>query len=208
MNIKASLKKKVLYSYIILFWLCTISAWFAVDTTIWVMEVLPAYFGFLAIFILLDKGVEFSRLLNIVIFIQVFVLCVGGVFTYSKVPFFNPTDWLGEVMGWDRNNYDKLGHFMQGVTPYVAAKEMLIKKKVVKRSTMQVFLCICVSLAISAFYELFEYITTMISSDFATEFVASQGDPYDTQKDMMFAFLGSIFAACAFVNYRYKEETE
>lgn len=89
MNVKASLKKKVLYSYIILFWLCTISAWFAVDTTIWVMEVLPAYFGFLAIFILLDKGVEFSRLLNIVIFIQVFVLCVGGVFTYSKVPFFN-----------------------------------------------------------------------------------------------------------------------
>ncbi|MBO4530985.1 MAG: DUF2238 domain-containing protein [Paludibacteraceae bacterium] len=209
MNLIENIKKnKSLYAYMALFWVCTISAWFAVDRTIWVMELLPAYFGFLTIFILHDKGVRFSNLLNIVIFVQVIVLMIGGVFTYSNVPFFNPTDWLGETLGWERNNYDKLGHFMQGITPYVAAKELLMKKKIVKRSTMQVFLCISVSLAVSAFYELFEYATTMVSSEFATEFVASQGDPFDTQKDMLFAFLGSIFAACAFINYKYGEEEE
>ncbi len=201
-------EKKELYMYMTVFWLCTITAFASVDMTVWLMEVLPAYIGFLAIFILLDKGIKFSKLLNAVIIIQILVLTIGGVFTYSKVPFFNPTDWLGETFGWERNNYDKLGHFMQGVTPYVATKELLIKKKLVKRSTIQVFLCVSVSLAVSAVYELFEYVTIMMSSDFANDFVASQGDPYDTQKDMLFALLGSIFAACAFVNYRYDEEKE
>ncbi len=201
-------KKRSQYLFMILFWVCTITAFVSVDMTVWLMEVLPAYLGFLAIFILLDKGVKFSLLLHIVFFVQIIVLTIGGIYTYAKVPFFNPTDWLGETLDWNRNNYDRLGHFMQGVTPYLATKELLVKRKMVKRSTMQVFLCISVSLAVSAIYELFEYLTVLISSDFAQDFVASQGDPYDTQKDMLFALLGAIFAACAFVNCRYQEEEE
>ena len=131
--------KKALYWYMALFWICTLTALFSVDVTVWL-------------------------------------------------------------------NYDKLGHFMQGITPYLATKELLIKRKFVKRGAMQVFLCISVSMAVSAMYELFEYGTTLVSSDFATDFVASQGDPFDTQKDMLFAFIGAIFAACFSVNYRYAEE--
>lgn len=201
-------KKRSQYLFMILFWVCTITAFISVDMTVWLMEVLPAYLGFLTIFILLDKGVKFSLLLHIIFFVQIIVLTIGGIYTYAKVPFFNPTDWLGETLDWNRNNFDRLGHFMQGVTPYLATKELLVKKKMVKRSTMQVFLCISVSLAVSAIYELFEYLTVLISSDFAQDFVASQGDSYDTQKDMLFALLGAIFAACAFVNCRYREEEE
>ena len=192
----------------VLFWLCTATVAFARDQTVWMMEVIPAYIGFIAIFVLLDKNVTFSPLLNIIIAIHIAVLTIGGVYTYSRVPLFNPTDWLGEMMGWQRNNYDKVGHFMQGLTPYIATKEMLIRKRIVERSTMQVFLCVSVSMAISAIYELIEYLAIMMSSDVAVDFVGAQGDPYDTQTDMLFALLGAIFAACAFVNYRYKEEKQ
>ncbi len=207
MNIVDRIKKrKSLSAYILLFWLVTLTSFVAKDVVVWFMEVLPAYIGFVAIFILLDRGVHFSRLLNFIFAIEIIVLTIGGIFTYSEVPFFNPTDWLGQTFDWERNNYDKLGHFMQGVTPYLACKEMLITKKIVKRSTMQVFLCISVSMAISAFYELFEYATVMVSGDFAESFVASQGDFFDTQKDMLFAMIGAIFAACASLSYRYDEE--
>lgn len=192
--------------YMVLFWVCTATVAFARDQTVWMMEVLPAYLGFIAIFVLLDRNVVLSPLLNIVIAVHVLVLTIGGIFTYPKVPFFNPTDWLGELMGWQRNNYDKLGHFMQGFTPYIATKEMLIRRNIVGRSTMQVFLCISVSMAVSAIYELIEYLTIMMSSEIAVDFVGAQGDPYDTQTDMLFALLGAIFAACALVNYRYKDE--
>lgn len=199
-------KRKSLYAYMLLFWLCTMTAFIAKDISVWIMELLPAYLGFLAIFILLDKKVRFSLLLNIIFALEIIVLTIGGIFTYAEVPFFNASDWLGQTFGWERNNYDKLGHFMQGVTPYMACKELLIKKKMVKRSTLQVFLCISVAMCISAVYELFEYSTMIISSDFAESFVASQGDPFDTQKDMLFALLGALFAACASVGHRYKEE--
>ncbi len=199
-------KRKAQYLYIALFWLCTVTVLFSKDAIVWMMEVLPAYIGFVVIFVLLDKGIRFSRLLNVIFPLEILVLTIGGVFTYSEVPFFNPTDWLGETFGWERNNYDKLGHFMQGVTPYLATKELLIRRRMVKRSPMQVFLCISVSMAISAIYELFEYMTTMMSGDFAESFVASQGDPFDTQKDMLFALIGAVFAACASLTYRYEEE--
>lgn len=201
-------RRKSLYAYMLLFWICTLTAFFAKDISIWILELLPAYCGFLAIFILLDKKVHFSLLLNFIFAIEIIVLTIGGVYTYAEVPFFSPNDWLGQTFGWERNNYDKLGHFMQGVTPYLACKELLIKRKMVKRSTLQVFLCVSVAMCISAVYELFEYVTMLISSDFADGFVASQGDPFDTQKDMLFALLGALFAACLSVGYRYKEEQE
>lgn len=201
-------KKRTLCAYMLLFWAVTVTAVFAKDVSVWVLEVLPAYVGLVAIFILLDKGVRFSPLLNIVFAIEIMVLTIGGVFTYSEVPFFGPHDFMGELLGWDRNNYDKLGHFMQGITPYLACKEMLIKKRVVKRSTLQVFLCLSVAMCVSALYELFEYSMMVFASDSAEGFIASQGDPFDTQKDMLFALLGAIFAACTSIGYRYAEEQE
>ena len=73
--------KKALYWYMALFWICTLTALFSVDVTVWLMEVLPAYIGFLVIFILLDRGVRFSPLLNVIFSIQIVVLTIGGVFT-------------------------------------------------------------------------------------------------------------------------------
>ena len=52
------------------------------------------------------------------------VLMVGGHYTYAEVPLF---DTLGDWLGWQRNNYDKLGHFMQGFAPAMIARELLVR---------------------------------------------------------------------------------
>ena len=88
------------------------------------------------------------------ILLHCIVLMVGAKYTYAEVPFF---DWISEMFGWERNNYDKVGHFMQGFVPALLTREILIRKKVVNFPGWQNFIIISICLAFSAFYELIEW---------------------------------------------------
>ena len=56
------------------------------------------------------------------------LLCVGGHYTYARVPFFN---WIQPFFGWHRNHFDRLGHFAQGFVPALIARELFIRLRVV-----------------------------------------------------------------------------
>ncbi|GIS29027.1 MAG: hypothetical protein CM15mP130_0570 [Verrucomicrobiota bacterium] len=71
-------------------------------------------------------------------------LMVGAKYTYAEVPLF---DWISKMFGWERNNYDKVGHFMQGFVPALLAREILIRKKVVNFPGWQNFIIISICLA-------------------------------------------------------------
>jgi putative membrane protein len=124
------------------------------------------------------------------------LLCVGGHYTYARVPLF---DWLREVFHWSRNHYDRLGHFAQGFVPAIIARELFLRLKVFNRPGWMPFLIVCVCMAISAFYELIEWWTALLSGDAAVSFLATQGDVWDTQEDMFMALIGAI---CALVFLR------
>ena len=51
-----------------------------------------------------------------------------------------------------------------------------------------------VCLAFSAFYEMVEWWTALLSGEAADAFLATQGDIWDTQWDMFFAFMGAMVA--------------
>ena len=128
------------YKFLLL--LTLLSGLISYDPMTWFMEVLPAIVGLLVVIYLYTTGVTFSPLLTTVIVIHVFILVIGGIFTYPRVPFFGPDDFLGDTLDWSRNNYDKLGHFMQGFTPFIATKEMLVKRNILRRGAMLIFLSI------------------------------------------------------------------
>ena len=107
------------------------------------------------------------------------------------MPLFN---WIGDEFGLSRNHYDRLGHLAQGFFPALIAREILVRRKILKQGGWLFFLVVCVCLAISASYELIEWAVTELSGDDAVAFLATQGDVWDTQKDMAFALLGSILA--------------
>src|SRR5205085_10163845 len=89
---------------------------------------------------------------------------------------------------------DKIGHFMQGFMPAILAREILVRRGHVHGRRMLVFICICIPLAFSAFYELVEWWTALAMGQGADDFLGTQGDPWDTQSDMFMALVGAIVA--------------
>ncbi len=119
------------------------------------------------------------------------ILMVGGHYTYAEVPL---GDWVRDLVGGDRNNYDKLGHFAQGFVPAIVIREVLVRNAVVARRGWLSLIVISICLAFSAFYELIEWWVALLSEEAAESFLGTQGYVWDTQSDMLLALLGSGLA--------------
>lgn len=160
------------------------------DRLTWVLEVVPAVLGFVAL-ALTRSRFPLTPLLYGLILIHCIILIVGGHYTYAEVPLF---DWLGEVFGWERNNYDKLGHFAQGFVPVMIAREIVIRLDVIDGRRWTNFFVVCFALALSAFYELIEWWVALASGQDAEAFLGTQGYVWDTQSDMLWCLSGAITA--------------
>ncbi len=160
------------------------------DRLTWWMEVIPALVGFL-ILITTRQRFPLTELVYFLILIHAIILMVGGHYTYAEVPL---GDWLRDLVGGDRNNYDKLGHLAQGFIPVMIAREIMIRNKVVAVKGWLTFLLLSVVLAFSAFYELIEWWAALVNSEAAESFLGTQGYVWDTQSDMLWALCGAIVA--------------
>jgi putative membrane protein len=170
----------------VIFW----SGWRPYDRLTWWLEASPGLAG-LIILAPTYRRFRFTTLCYTLIALHICVLCVGGHYTYARVPLFN---WLQPIFGWQRNDYDRLGHLMQGFVPAIIAREILIRFEVLRRKKWLPFLVLSICLGISAFYELIEWWTALASGAAATDFLGTQGDIWDTQSDMFCAFIGAISA--------------
>ena len=166
------------------------SSWRPHDRFTWWLEVTPGLVGLL-ILVATYGRFRFTTLCYTLIALHICVLCVGGHYTYARVPFF---DWLRPIFAWQRNNYDRLGHLMQGFVPAIIAREVFIRFEVLRRKNWLPFLVVSVCLGISAVYELIEWWTALASGASANDFLGSQGDVWDTQSDMCLALIGAISA--------------
>ena len=137
------------------------------------------------------RAFPLSPLLYFFILLHCIVLMVGGHYTYAEVPLF---DALKELFGWQRNNYDKVGHFAQGFVPALLAREIFIRRQVVQGRVWLNVLIVSVCLAFSAFYELIEWWVALITGENAEAFLGTQGYVWDTQSDMAWALLGAVSA--------------
>lgn len=160
------------------------------DYLTWTLEVTPAVVGFV-ILAATYNSFRLTGLLYMLILLHCVVLIIGGHYTYAEVPFF---EYLKPAFGFERNNYDKLGHLMQGFVPAMIAREILIRNAVVNSAAWRNFFIICICLALSALYELVEWWVAMISDQAAEAFLGTQGYIWDTQSDMAFALIGAILA--------------
>ena len=93
-----------------------------------------------------------------------------------------------------RNPYDRIGHLAQGFVPAMVAREVLLRVFAISGRNVLFFLLVCVCLAISAFYELIEWWAALLIGADADEFLATQGDVWDTQWDLFLALVGAILA--------------
>ncbi len=158
------------------------------DRFTWFMEVFPVLIA-VPILLVTRQRFQFTPLVYTLIAIHCCILMVGGKYTYAEVPF---GFWMERTFGFARNHYDRIGHFAQGFVPALVAREILIRNSPLKGSRWLPFLIVCFCLAFSAFYEFIEWWTALAKGASADAFLGTQGDPWDTQWDMFFAFIGSI----------------
>ena len=184
-----AIQGKLFFLWLLVFFLALI--WSAIrphDYFTWFLEILPAILGIL-ILALTFREFQFTSLAYRLILIHSIILMIGGHYTYAEVPIFN---WIRDVFDMSRNNYDKVGHFAQGFFPAIIAREILIRKSLLKQGKLLSFIVVCICLAISAFYELVEWRVAIVTGSAAEAFLGTQGDIWDTQSDMFFALIGAI----------------
>ena len=158
------------------------------DMFTWWLEALPALLA-VPILFFTRKRFPLTTLSYVLILIHCIVLMVGARYTYAEVPLF---DWLADVMGSERNNYDKVGHFVQGFVPVMLAREVMLRNGVLQVGAWCQFLSVCFVLAFSALYELIEWWVAAATGEDAEAFLGTQGYVWDTQSDMFLALIGGI----------------
>ena len=156
------------------------------DRVTWWMEVAPVLVAW-PLLIITYKRFRLTDLLYALIAVHAIILMIGGHYTYARVPF---VEFLGE----GRNNYDKIGHFAQGFIPAIAIRELLLRTSPLKSGKWLFAIVVFACLGISALYELIEFAAAAILNTGADEFLGSQGDIWDTQKDMLWAGIGAMTA--------------
>lgn len=165
------------------------------------LEVIPAIIGFLVLAFTFKKF-RFTNFTYTLILIHCIILFIGGHYTYAEVPFF---DYIKEVFHQSRNNYDKVGHFAQGLVPAMIIRELFIRKKVISNQSFFNFIIVSICLAISATYEFIEWFVSIATGDGGDAFLGTQGYVWDTQSDMLFATIGAIAGLILFSKIQDKE---
>jgi putative membrane protein len=160
------------------------------DRPTWYLEVFPVIIG-VVVMAATYHSFRLTSLLYVLILLHCIVLLVGGHYTYAEVPLFNE---MKSVFGFERNNYDKIGHIMQGFVPAMIARELIIRLDIIRGRYWRDFFIICFCLALSALYELLEWWVALVSEQAAEAFLGTQGYEWDTQSDMGYALIGAVAA--------------
>ncbi|MGF1753625.1 DUF2238 domain-containing protein [Vibrio makurazakiensis] len=153
---------------------------------VWFAEIIPAILILVGIWWVSAKHL-FSKTAYVLMFIWLILHTVGAKYTFAEVPF----DWFNNLIGSDRNNFDRVAHFSIGLYAYPLA-EYLIKNKLCKPMLASLFALFAI-MSIAAGYEIIEWWYAAIAGgDEGIAFLGSQGDIWDAQKDMLCDTSGAI----------------
>lgn len=158
------------------------------DMTVWWLETAPAIAGAIVLLVT-RRRFPLTTLTYVLILVHCIILIVGGHYTYAEVPL---GDWVRDAFDQSRNNYDKLGHFVQGFIPALIAREIVVRLRVFNFAGWRNFFIVCFCLAVAAFYELIEWWVAVTAGESAEAFLSMQGYAWDTQADMWTALVGAV----------------
>jgi putative membrane protein len=206
MNGASSSKK---YPVILLIIVLAFGVWSGIkplDTRLtWVLETLPVMMA-LPVLLLTYKKFPLTSLTYTLIAIHATILMLGAHYSYAKVPL---GFWMEDWFGWTRNNYDKIGHFMQGFGPAIYTREIVSRTSPLTRGKWLGFISIAVPLAFSAIYEIIEWLASLSNPTDTEAFLGTQGYIWDTQSDMFLCLIGSMVALILLtkLHNKYLQET-
>lgn len=167
------------------------------DITVWWAEMIPImaiFAGLIATY----RAFRFSNTAYVLMSVLLIMHTIGAHYTFANVPF----DWVTNTFDFERNHYDRIAHFSVGFYAYAAA-ELLVRKQWARPVTAMLFGLFFI-MAVAAAYEIIEWQFAVIEGgDAGIEFLGSQGDVWDAQKDMLADTLGAVVALVVFTFSRW-----
>ncbi len=145
------------------------------------------------------RRLPFSKVSYTLLFIFGCLHVVGSHYTYANVPY---DSWwaditghsLNEVLGWQRNNFDRLVHFSYGLFLAYPIREVYLRIAGVWGFWGYAF-PLSFIMATSMLFELLEWgAATIFGGDLGAAYLGTQGDVWDAHKDMALASLGALLA--------------
>lgn len=169
------------------------SGWSPTSREIWVAEVIPVF----AVFFILAvtyKKFRFSNIAYTMMSLWLYLHTIGAHYTFANVPF----DFFNDLIGSERNQFDRVAHYIIGFYAYPMA-EFLIRKNYCSKLLAIIFSLFFI-MSIAGGYEIIEWLFAVIEGgDAGIEFLGAQGDIWDAQKDMLADTLGAITSLLIFL---------
>ncbi|MBU0650709.1 DUF2238 domain-containing protein [bacterium] len=185
-------------TYLIVFSVCAVSPF---DRTVWIIENLPIVIIVLTL-VFTYKFYQFSNFSYFLMMFLIILHTIGGHYTFERAPF----DFVTNLFGFSRNNYDRVAHFVVGFYAYPIA-ELLLTKKLVKNKIMLFIVPITIIFTVASAYEILEWVSALFSTETTGTFVLGmQGDIWDAQKDMLADGLGAVVGVVLFFSRRLRNE--
>lgn len=159
------------------------------------------------------RRLPLSRTSYTLIFLFLCLHTLGAHYTYSEVPY---DEWwtsltgstFNELVGWERNNFDRVVHFSYGLLLAYPIRELFLRVAGV-RGFWGYFLPLDLTMSTSMLYELIEWFAAeTVGGDLGVAYLGTQGDIWDAHKDMALASLGALLAmsVTAYINSRNKRD--
>ena len=199
--------KILLAIYIVLF------AYFAYKPDyfpIWVTENTIAVVTVIALLILYWRGIRFSNLAYSLMMIALILQTIGGHYCFCGVPF----DFVTDLFGFKRNNFDRVGHFAVGFFA-IALMEYCESREQIRSRWLNALLAVMAIFGVAGIFEVIEWLYAEITASpegytkAGAEFLGSQGDYWDAQKDIICDGLGAIFTVMIYyIRYWKKNVAE
>lgn len=181
-----------------------LAAMHPIDWNTWVVEnILVVLFALLLV--LLAQYFKLSDVSYTFITIFLILHLIGAHWTYAQVPFGH---YLQDLINSPRNMYDRVVHFAFGLLMVYPIREVFVRVTGAK-GVWGYYFPLDVVLSFSAIYEIIEWLTALIvDPSTGISFLGSQGDFWDTQKDMAAAGVGALIAVCIVfaINYLYNRK--
>ena len=163
---------------------------------VWVAEIIPVLLVFGGL-IWLYPRFRFSNTAYLLMAVWLFWHTVGGHYTFAHVPF----DWFNQLIGSQRNQYDRIGHFAVGFYAYGMTEWLLRTRRC--SFLLAALFSLFLIMATAAGYEILEWLFAVYyGGNAGIEFLGSQGDIWDAQKDMAADTLGAISALFLYARLR------
>ncbi len=162
------------------------------DRAVWIVEIVPVVCIYVALVLTYDKF-RFSNISYSLMMVWMVWHTIGGHWTFANVPF----DFVTNLFDFERNHFDRVGHFSIGFYAY-AMLEFLTRKRYTN-IILGSFFALFFIMSVACGYEIIEWAYAVIDGgDTGIEFLGSQGDIWDAQKDMLADTLGAIVSLCLF----------